>query len=90
MEVTDFIVSQGGYIETMFVVTAEGNLWRRKNDPSDPGAFGCYGAVNNPTPERCKELLQRLRNARPDRPNHRTFATVKQTREILEKFNAGE
>lgn len=90
MEITDFIVSQGGYTETMFVITTEGNLWRRKNAPSDPGVFACYGAVNNPTPERCKELLHRLRNARPGRPNHRTFATVKQTREILDKFNTGE
>ena len=82
----DFVLSQGGYYKSMFVVSAEGNLWRRRNDPVDAGDFAPYGAVVNPTDERIAELLRRLRNARPERG--RSYATVKQTREILAAFNA--
>lgn len=84
---TDFVLRQGGYCETMFVVSAEGNLWRRRNAPADAGDFACHGAVVNPTEERIAELLRRLRNARPER-GKRSFATVKQTQEILAAFNA--
>lgn len=84
---TDFVLRQGGYCETMFVVSAEGNLWRRRNAPADAGDFACHGEVVNPTDERIAELLRRLRNARPER-GKRSFATVKQTQEILADFNA--
>lgn len=83
----DFVFSQGGYSETMFVVSADGNLWRRRNDPVDAGDFACHGEVVNPTDERVAELLRRLRNARPER-GKRSFATIKQTKEILAAFNA--
>lgn len=83
----DFVLRQGGYFKTMFVVSAEGNLWRRRNDPVDAGDFACHGAVVNPTEERITELLRRLRNARPERGQRKAFATVKQTREILKEFN---
>lgn len=83
----DTILRLGGYSKTMFVVSAEGNLWRRRNAPVDAGDFACHGAVVNPTDERIAELLRRLRNARPEMEK-RSFATVKQTREILAAFNA--
>ena len=83
----DFVISQGGYYKSMFVVSAEGNLWRRRNDPVDAGDFACHGAVVNPTDERIAELLRRLRNARPER-GRQSYATVKQTRDILMAFNA--
>ena len=83
----DFVIGQGGYYKTMFVVSAEGNLWRRRNDPVDAGDFACHGAVVNPTDERITELLHRLRKARPER-GRQSYATVKQTREILAAFNA--
>lgn len=83
----DFVLGQGGYCETMFVVSAEGKLWRRRNDPVDRGDFACYGEVVNPTEERITELLRRLRNARPER-GRRSFATTKQTTQILAAFNA--
>ena len=84
---SEFILKQGGYCETMFVVSAEGNLWRRRNAPADAGDFACHGAVVNPTDDRIAELLRRLRNARPEM-GKRSFATVKQTQEILAAFNA--
>lgn len=84
---TDFELSQGCYSSTMFVISQEGKLWRRRNDPCDPGDFACHGEVKNPTEERCKKLLDLLRNARPERPPKRRFANIKQTREILQQFN---
>ena len=84
MEITDFIISQGGYSETMFVISKEGKLWRRKNDSFD--CYACYGEVVNATPERREKLLALLRKARPER-GIRSFATTKQTAEILKKFN---
>lgn len=83
----DTILRLGGYSKTMFVISAEGNLWRRRNAPADAGDFACHGKVVDPTDERISELLRRLRSARPEM-GKRSFATVKQTREILAAFNA--
>ncbi len=46
-----------------------------------------HGEVVNPTDERIAELLRRLRKAKPER-GRQSYATVKQTRDILAAFNA--
>ena len=88
--VTDFAINRGIYSETMFVISSEGNVYRRK--PACVNEYAKVGALENATAERREELLNALRNANPDRVmlatgQKKTYANYKQAKQILESFN---
>ena len=91
--VTDYAISHGVYTDTMFVISAEGNLYRRK--PGSANEYAKVGALTNPTDERRAALLEALRNANPDREFQQItgdirrahYANYKQACTILNKFN---
>lgn len=89
-ELTDWAV-KNGFGETMFIVSAEGNVYRRKPASSD---YALCGALENPTEERKAAVLEALRNANPDRVYQqitggvaaKKYANYKQAQEIVKNF----
>ena len=88
--VTDYAIRMGAYSKTMFVISSEGNVYRRKPDCIDE--YAKVGALENATTERREELLNALRNANPERVmlatgKKKTYANYKQAKQILDNFN---
>ena len=87
---TDWAI-KNGFGKTMFIVSAEGNVWRRK--PASPD-YALVGALINPTDERKAAVLEALRNANPDRNYAQItggvrkahYANFKQAQEIVRGF----
>lgn len=89
-DLTDWAV-KNGFAKNMFVVTAEGNVYRRKPASND---YAFCGALANPTEERKAAVLEALRNANPERIAQQItggvrkaqYANFKQAQEIVERF----
>ena len=90
---SDNEIRDGLYSATMFVISAEGTLYRRK--PSRVSEYAKVGTLNNASAERREALLAALRNANPERIQPQitggvrkaTYANYKQARTILDNFN---
>ena len=91
--VTDYAINHGVYTDTMFVISAEGNLYRRK--PGSANEYAQVGSLTNPTDERRAALLEAVRTANPDRMQQQItggtrnakYANYKQARAILDELN---
>ena len=90
---SDSEIRNGLYSETMFVISAEGTLYRRK--PGCASEYAKIGTLNNASAERREALLAALRNANSERiqpqitggVHKATYANYKQARVILDEFN---
>lgn len=90
---TDAEMKQGGGFGDIFIITAEGGVWRRRPDPIDAGDYGCYGHINPAidTPELRAAMLGELRTARKGNAHSKSSAAnVKQTRAIVKRYNGEE
>lgn len=87
---TDWAI-KNGFGENMFIVSAEGNVYRRKPASND---YAFCGALANPTDERKAAVLEALRNANPDRnyaqitggARKAHYANFKQAQKIVKNF----
>jgi hypothetical protein len=90
---SDSEIRKGLYSATMFVISEEGSLFRRK--PGCTSEYAKVGTLNNASAERREALLAAVRNANPERIQPQitggvrksTYANYKQARVILAEFN---
>ena len=90
---SDSEIRNGLYSATMFVISEEGTLFRRK--PGCASEYAKVGTLNNASAERREALWAAVRNANPERIRPQitgvvrkaTYANYKQARAILDEFN---